>query len=154
MRILFRPALAVAFVGALLFIGGCGKSEPLYTVSGKVMHGKTPLTGGQITYIPDESKGNKTKHSPSGKIGSDGSYTLTTDGKTGAPAGWYKVIVTTQTPGMGGAVTPGEPGKVAPLNPSSGPKIDPKYMDMTQTPVKKEVVASGAASDAYDVTVQ
>lgn len=154
MRILLRPALAVALVGSFLVIGaGCGKSEPLYPVSGKVMLGKEPLTGGQITFFPDAAKGNKSKHSPTGKIGSDGTYTLTTDGKAGAPAGHYKVTVTGQTPGMS-AMTPGEVGKPMPLNPATGPKIDPKYQNEAQTPLTKEVVASGAAADHYDVTVQ
>jgi len=155
MRTLVRLALTAVLVGSLPVIGGCGggKSETLYPVSGKVMHGKTALTGGQITFFPDTAKGNNSKHSPTGKIGSDGSYTLTTDGKSGAPAGWYKITVSTQTPGMG-ASTPGEPGKVAPLNPTQGPKIDPKYMNEMQTPLTKEVVVSGATADHYDVTVQ
>jgi len=144
------PLLAAVL---LLAAGGCGKSEPLYPVSGKVMLGKAPLSSGVITFVPDESKGNKTKNSPTGKIGSDGSYTLTTDNKAGAPAGWYKVIVNTETPGMGGAMDPGTtPGK-ATLG-GTGPKIDPKYKDVARTPVTKEVVPSGAASDHYDVTVE
>jgi len=153
MRNLLHPALAVALVGSILVIGGCGKSEPLYPVSGKVMHGKEPLTGGQVTFFPDASKGNTSKHSPTGKIGSDGTYTLTTDGKAGAPAGHYKVTVTAQTPGMS-ATPPGEVGKPAPLTPTQGPKFDPKYSNEAQTPLTREVLTSGATPGHYDVTVQ
>jgi len=154
MRINFRPAPVVLLAGFLLLGGGCKKSEPLYPVTGKVMLGKNKVTEGIVTFVPDESKGNKSKFSPTGKIESDGTYTLMTDGKPGAPAGWYKVIVNTETPGMS-ATTPGEtPGKAAPLNPTQGPKIDPKYKDVAKTPITKEVVASGAGSDHYDVTVQ
>jgi hypothetical protein len=152
MRTLSRLILALA-LGVFSLIGaGCGKSEPLYPVSGKVTLNNAPLKGGVVTFIPDDSKGNKSKFSPTGKIESDGKYSLTTDGKTGAPAGHYKVIVNTQTPGMG-MTTPGDPSKPAPLTPQ-GPQVDPKYSDVAKTPITKEVVASGAAANHYDFSVQ
>jgi hypothetical protein len=92
-------------LGVLAAVPGCGQSEKLYPVSGKVSVGNGPLTMGMISLVPDA--GNPTKAHPSASIGSDGSYTVTTDGKTGAPAGKYKVAVTTMVPpGADTSVTP------------------------------------------------
>jgi hypothetical protein len=122
-------------------------------VSGKVTLKNAPLTGGNVTFVPDESKGNKSKFSPGGQIGSDGTFTLTTEGKSGAPLGWYKVTVFASTPGMGGPATVDPtPGKVAPLNPAGAVHVDPKYQDAAKTPVSLEVVASPGAG-AYDVKI-
>jgi hypothetical protein len=150
MRIFFRATLPALLACFFLLGGGCGKSETLYPVSGKVTLGTAPMTGGIVTYIPDESKGNKSKHSPTGKIGSDGTYTLTTEGKPGAPAGHYKVTVSGEMPGMGGGTTPGEaPGK-ATLG-GQGPKVDPKFTNPATTPLTKEVTSGGKD---YDITVK
>lgn len=137
----------------VLCIAGCSKGETLYPVSGKVTLRNAPLTAGIVTFIADESKGNKAKASPTGKIGSDGNYTLTTDGKSGAPLGWYKVTVNTETPGMGGPMTVDPtPGKVVPLGGTGGPQIDPKYKDSSKTTLAVEVVASPGAG-AYDLKI-
>jgi len=155
MRCYSRFGIAFAvFFPCLLAVGGCAKSEPLFPVSGKATLKNAPLTAGMVTFVPDDAKGNKTKSNPSGKIGSDGTYTLTTEGKSGAPLGWYKVTVITDTPGMGGPMTVDPtPGKPAPLGgTSAGPPIDPKYKDSAKTPLTIEVVAAPAAG-AYDVKI-
>ena len=146
-----RFLIAFSLVGALAVgVAGCGSGGPkLYPVSGKVMLGKEPLKAGMVTYFPDEAKGNKSKNSPTGEIQSDGSYKLSTSGKPGAPAGWYKIMVTTSTPGMGGATTP-DPNnpQVASLNPQgSGPQVNDKYKSVSTTDLAKEVVPSGGAYD-------
>jgi len=152
-NLLSRFLVAIPLAAFFLGVAGCGKSEPLYPVSGKVTHNKAPLKGGIITFLPDESKGNKSKFSPSGKIDNEGNYTLMTDGRAGAPAGHYKVTVNTEMPGMA-ATTPGDPGKPAPLTPPGGVKIAPKYKDVSQTPLTREVVTSGASPTHYDFTVE
>ena len=150
-------SLAVAGF-ALFLLAGCGTkgdnaSLVVYPVSGKVTLKDAPLPGGQVTFMPDQSKGNKSKLSPSGKVGSNGEYTLTSDGRSGAPLGWYKVIVATDTPGMGGTVPVNPtPGKVVPLG-GQGPQIDPSYKDSSRTRLAVEVVVSPAAG-AYDFKIQ
>ena len=77
-------------------LAGCGRSDALpsyqvYEVKGKVLlaDGK-PLGAGIITFVP---KGDLPV-TPSGTIGSDGSFSLNTGGSgDGAPAGDYKVRV-------------------------------------------------------------
>jgi len=73
-------------------------------VTGKVTADGQALTAGTVTFRPDETKGNKNKAIPTGMIDSSGNYKLFTDGKEGAPLGWYKVGVSQQ--GMAGACNP------------------------------------------------
>jgi hypothetical protein len=119
---------------APLFLGvpACDRSGvgTTYPVSGKVTMEKTPLTAGLVTFIPHKEKGNTSRFSPTGSIGADGTYTLTTEGKTGAPPGWYKVTVTTNVPPSGTEIS--KPAVTVP----------PKYEDAAHTPLEKEVIAS------------
>jgi hypothetical protein len=154
MRTYVRLLLAMPLVTCVLVgAGGCGKSEPLYPVSGKVTMKTGALKGGVVTFVPDEAKGNKSKLSPTGKITSDGTYSLTTEGRSGAPLGHYKVTVNPDTPGMGGGTTP-DPNKpsVGLTNPEAT-KIDPSYKDPSRTPLQREVVASAPAGK-YDLEVK
>jgi hypothetical protein len=96
--------LVVLFGGVVLLTGcpgdGIGKLVP---VSGKVTIGNAPLTTGMLTFVPDAAKGNKAKASVVATVGSDGTYQLTTNGRSGAPLGWYKVTVNTMMPPTGAA---------------------------------------------------
>jgi hypothetical protein len=62
-------------------------------VKGTVTVDGTALFAGQVTYYPDSAKGNTSRFIPIGGIDAQGNYTLTTDGREGAPPGWYKVTV-------------------------------------------------------------
>src|SRR5262245_43577043 len=74
---------------------GVGKTVP---VTGKVYLGDRPLPTGSVSFRPDASKGNTSTWEPSGDIGPDGTYKLSTNGKPGAPPGWYRVIVAADVP--------------------------------------------------------
>jgi hypothetical protein len=147
-----RWALAFSLFGTVaLSMIGCQKAETLYPVKGKVLLDKEPLKAGLVTYVPEAAKDTKAK-SPSGQIQSDGTYTLMTDGKAGAPAGKYKVTIMTTTPGMGGSVEvdPNKP-QLGPLNPQGqGPQINEKYKSVATTDLTKEVSPT-ASADAYDL---
>lgn len=150
-----RSVISFSFFGALVLVAaGCGKSgEKLHPVKGKVTLKNEPLKAGMVTYFPDAAKGNKSTTNPSGQIQSDGSYTLSTGERSGAPAGWYKVVVTTTTPGMGGGTMP-DPNNptLTPLNPAGqGPQINSKYSSSSSTDLTKEV--PNASAGAYDLQV-
>jgi hypothetical protein len=93
LRIRLLTALAVAVSAGLT---GCGGSDslpsvPVYEVTGKVMlaDGK-PLSGGFISFVPKSGL----PVTPSGEIGSDGTFSLITGGSgAGAPPGDYKVRI-------------------------------------------------------------
>lgn len=129
-----RPFLQlVPLVFCVMACTGCGGVGALYPVSGHATLDGKPLADGQLAFVPDAEKGNNTKLTPFAKI-EGGNYTLTTNGASGAPAGWYKVMVQTQYPG-------------GPEKPVVLPK---RYTDPGKSGLSVEVVAS-PKSDAYDL---
>jgi len=115
-------------------VWGCGSGETYYPVTGKVTLGNTPLTSGNVNFVADISKGNQTKATPGGQISSDGTYTLSSGDKSGAPAGWYKVTVFTNVPG----------------SPPSSVNLNPRYMTPGTTDLAVEV-APNAEPGRYDL---
>src|SRR5436190_1365195 len=75
-----RPFHLLLFAVAILLAGCGGGSGDLKSVSGKVTVDGRPLTKGAVRFVPDTSKGSTAKFEPVGEIGSDGSYTLSTQG--------------------------------------------------------------------------
>ncbi|HVC95101.1 MAG TPA: hypothetical protein VND64_15500 [Pirellulales bacterium] len=93
-----EPAL-LGFALAALAAYGCGDRSGVgstHAVSGKVTLDGQPLSVKTtvILFKPDAAKGNKTPFSPAGGVDQEGTYRLSTQGKKGAPPGWYRVIVT------------------------------------------------------------
>jgi hypothetical protein len=101
LTILDQPRHLKWFCGGVLVavwagVSGCSNSQALpvltvYEVKGKVLlaDGK-PLADGWIYFVP---KGDLTV-TPSGRIGTDGSFSINTGGSgEGAPAGDYKIRV-------------------------------------------------------------
>ena len=88
-------------LGWMLALSGCadrsgvGRTVP---VTGKVLLDCKPLPGGSLVFKPDASKGNHMPFEPAGEIAADGSYTVYTGNKPGAPPGWYKVAVVCTEP--------------------------------------------------------
>jgi len=123
-----------------LTAGGCGGSgAKLIPVSGKVTVGTQPLDMGSVSYKPDAAKGNTGKAEPSGIIDGSGTYTLMTEGKKGAPAGWYKVTVVAEETGDS-------------TNPVVKSKVNPKFKDPQTSNLSVEV-KDGTAAGAYDLKV-
>ncbi len=120
-----------------LFACGCGGTR--HPVAGRVLLNGKPLEGaeGSVVLKPDAVKGNKTKAASYAKLQADGSFTVETDGKPGAPAGWYKVIVTATKPGA-------NPNEDTPL------VVPARYATEADTPLSVEVVAS-PEPDCYDL---
>jgi predicted small lipoprotein YifL len=135
-----RPfAAALAALAAALLVAGCGGDGPkLLPVQGKVTADDQPLSKGSVRFVPDTAKGNAAKYEPAGEIGADGSYTLSTLGKPGAPAGWYKVSVVSTDP-----VDSSKPLAVKSY-------VGKKYNDTQTSGLSVEVVASPPAG-AYDL---
>ena len=95
MPLLTRAARSALLAAAsVLVLSGCG-SDPMNaaTVRGKVTVDNQPLTKGSVRFVPDKTKGNTSPAEPIGLISESGQYELSTNGKAGAPLGWYKVAV-------------------------------------------------------------
>jgi hypothetical protein len=141
---------AVAALIVLLSAAGCGDGVgKTYSVSGKVTIDGAPLKGKSATvmFVPIRDKGNSTTFEPGGTIDSSGNYTLYTKGQRGAPAGWYKVVVT--------GVSEEPPEATVPLTKRPAPKslVPARYGQASTTPLEVEVVAS-PASGAYDLDLK
>jgi hypothetical protein len=118
-----------------MLIVGCGPSGPkTYAVSGKVTIKGQPATDVSITFQPVESTG----QSASGRVGTDGSYSLFTgvQGKPGAMVGKYKVVLS----GGGTQVDPSERYKKGggPPKPAEGP-VPKEYTSGATSPKEVEV---------------
>jgi hypothetical protein len=82
--------MRLAILCGVFAVAGCGPAEPKLVPAGGTVRftdGK-PVAGGIVEFAPD-GPGPAAR----GKIGSDGSFTLETNGKPGAVAGAYRVVV-------------------------------------------------------------
>jgi hypothetical protein len=139
---------ACALLGALS-AAGCGDASGVgttYPVSGRITLNGEPLVAGNamILFKPDAHRGNLSPFEPAGIPDAEGHYRLSTKGKSGAPPGWYKVIVTASTVEVGAAkdARHGHP------HPKS--LVPAKYGQAATTELSVEVVES-AAPGAYDL---
>lgn len=142
MRQLLRAARTALPLACLMLALGCSggaKKAPYGPVSGTVTVGGQPVTAGQVTFIPINPE--KGAGGLSGAtIGSDGKYTIYTEGKAGAPLGKYKVTV---SPSM----VPTGDGK-PPTTPFST-----KYTRVDTTPLERDVT-DNAPAGTYDLKLE
>jgi len=142
-----RSASFAALVIAVVGLAGCSPPPPApcFPVAGKVTYKKKALPAGTITFTPDASKGNSSKESAIGMLKEDGSYSLVTNGRDGAPLGWYKVSVNPLA--MPTEMPPA--GKPLPKPPA----IDPKYQKGDSSGISIEVKEQ-APPGAYDIDLK
>lgn len=136
-----------ALVVAVLGVAGCQPPPPAPTfpVSGTVTQNKKPMTRGIVTFVPDAAKGNNNNESAMGWIGTDGTYSLTTNGRDGAPLGWYKVTI--DPAGM-----PKEPAPAGQALPKPA-VINDKYRKATTSTISIEVTETPKPG-AYDIELK
>jgi hypothetical protein len=144
-RLFLLISVSVAGIPAL----GCGDSSgvgPTFPVAGKVTLNDAPVTAKTtiVLFKPDASKGNASPFQPTGTVDADGVYTLKTEGKKGAPPGWYKVVVTAREDSP--TVHPNNPKD----HPASKSLVPAKYGDATTSPFSVEVVEKPQPG-AYDL---
>ena len=131
----------------MLFNGCGGPPKPeLLSVSGKVFVGDKPVPSGMVQFRADAERGNPTLEVPTGTIEPGGTFTLSTAGKPGAPAGWYRVLV------LADNFATGDPPKSPewPKLPKNHPKpfVPVRYLYFHETDVIVEVVPD-PRDDAY-----
>jgi hypothetical protein len=134
--------LVLLVVGALFASVGCGAKAPtekLVPVSGNITVNGKPLTVGTLSFRPIAEKGNTSPNEPGGTIDETGKYTIHTQGKEGAPPGWWKVIVSARDP-----IDPKDPYKPTKSH------IPDKYELPNKTDLQVEVVETPGAN-AYDL---
>jgi hypothetical protein len=92
----FGRRSAVLLVLAVLLVSGCGRSNrlPSFPVRGQVLYQGRPAREALVIFHPVASGAEFDVVCPSGRVGSDGSFTLTTyQAGDGAPAGEYAVTI-------------------------------------------------------------
>jgi len=127
----------------ILFPLGCGSRRPeTAPVSGTVTLDGQPVTDGIIRFFPE-------KGAPAtGKIGSDGRYTLSTfDQGDGAVLGSHRITITRRAPGGQPSSAGGAPGEPAPGLPSGQPLLPARYSQPQTTPLETEVVGKTDTMD-------
>jgi hypothetical protein len=134
LRALVFPALA------LLASQGCERHSPLIPVSGKVTLEGRPLVHGAVSYRPP---GDLTLPQPTGPLDSEGRYRLFTDGRLGAPAGEYRVVVFAYDQPTAGAGHRGLPRSL----------ISDRYHQADTTPLVRQVQPN-APNGAYDLELE
>src|SRR5262249_56616160 len=92
-----RRPLAVVFVAAVA-LTGCSSGPKLVKVEGKVYVDDAlvqtgPTVTGYVVFHADAARGNTNLEDTKAEIGPDGTYTVYTQDKDGAPVGWYFVTV-------------------------------------------------------------
>jgi len=134
-----RCLLLAALCGLVGLTPGCQRGPKQVPVTGHVTVDGKALTTGKVTFKPNPDKGNTFPGEPIGDIDDQGEYTLTTNGKPGAPVGWYKVIVPASVPQN-------------PKDAYSMPRwlVNEKYLDANKTPLEVEVTETPPAG-AYDL---
>ena len=114
---------AVGVAAALLSACGGNSAPKLYPVRGQLLWNEQPAEGAQIVFHPVEATGLM----PSGTVGKDGTFTLTTyPHGDGAPAGDYAVVVTWYPPDARSLDNPQD-------------KLKGRYADPTQSQLKATV---------------
>jgi hypothetical protein len=146
-----RLCLETVSIVALLAAGcgddsGVGRTLP---VRGLITLNDEPLTAESTTVLfkPDAGLGNTSRFEPAGTVDADGYYTLLTKGKSGAPPGWYRVIVTALAEDP---IHPKGPRRHRPVAQSLLPA---KYGQRKTTDLTIEVVENPAPG-AYDLKLK
>jgi hypothetical protein len=131
------PACLICIAGLAALAACSSETEKLYPVKGKVTVDGKPLKKGSIAFHPNTKKNNTSRFIAAGEV-TDGEYELFTNGKPGAPLGWYKVTVASEEP-----PDSSKPEKVKAY-------IGKEFTDPATTPWELEVVAAPGQL-AYDL---
>ena len=120
-------------------------SDGLNPVAGTVTVNGQPAVGATVMFFPEGAKGMNVVPS-TGVVGADGTFTLSTGGKTGAPAGWYVVAVTWPDP----KVKATETQKMMGMAPDAPDVLKGRYAG-EKSPLKAEVKAGENKLDPFQL---
>jgi hypothetical protein len=145
----YRVVLAVLVCCMLVFTGGCDSSSgpKVHPVNGKLTIGGKPPSGVTITFHPVDASG----EAASGRVDEQGNFKLYSgnQGREGAAAGKYKVVLTQTSAGTESGNYMKAEKKSGARSSSSGPGVPgmpaatfPKeYMSATTSPKEVEVTS-------------
>jgi hypothetical protein len=89
-----KRLIAIWIVAAgILSAPGCGNSNGLHPVSGKVLYNGEPAVGATVSFVPKGAATGSEAETQFGVVKEDGTFTLAGPRGEGAPAGEYVVLV-------------------------------------------------------------
>jgi hypothetical protein len=88
-------------LAAIFLAVGCNSAPEVHLVpvKGKVTYRGQPVKYATVQFVPDGPSGG-TGPSPTGRTDDGGTFTLTTQGRDGAPPGLYRVLVMSLGPAL------------------------------------------------------
>jgi hypothetical protein len=136
----------LALLPALACLACSGNSDGLCSVRGKVLYKGNAAPGVLVTFHP--KGGDKvTTVRPTGTAGEDGTFTLTTGTKDGAPAGDY--VITFVWPEEVKAKNQKGPISLAP--PESRDRLKGAYAHQAQSKFKAQIKAGSNQLDPFEL---
>ena len=139
-----RPRTILVAAAVALTFAGCGDSNGLVPVVGRVLYKGQPASGARLHFHRQDSPASVQRDPiPSALVDEDGSFELTTgDLGRGAPAGRYAVLVA--WPEEGGKERPGRQGQPgfepgSKLNRTPLDRLKGRYLDLATSGLVAEV---------------
>lgn len=144
--------LAGCLMGIAVWMSGCsgggGDAPTLAAIKGKVVSGGAPVANATVMFFPEKGP------SGMGITAADGTFTITTNGRPGAPIGMNKVTVAKSVQGATAAPKVMKPedmrnmqiasGGVTPIAESEVPE---SYQNPTTTPLTADVTADPSKNE-------
>lgn len=124
----------IGLVALALGMSGCG-GPTLYPVTGKVMVNSKPAVGALVVLFPEGNKPDPKFAPPSATVGADGTFSLMTAGKPGAPAGKYVVTIVWPDP----AKAPSAGDKMQGLSPEAPDLLKGAHATFDKSKLRAEV---------------
>jgi hypothetical protein len=138
-------------------ITGCGQSNGLVPVSGRVAYKGQPAAGARLHFHrADATPTTREQPIPSALVDDQGHFELTTgDLGFGAPVGRYVVLV--DWPEQGGTVRPGIPGRAgfepgSKLNKTPADRLNGRYLDLSTPRITAEITADSRILPTFELT--
>lgn len=133
-RVGFRLSTVSGLLALVCLLNISCSSEKYYPVKGKVLLNDQPLANATVAFHPKGANDLKTTTS-TGVTKEDGTFTLTTGGKEGAPAGEYIVtIICSETVGV-------KKGEIATGPPETVDKLKGMYSDKSKSKITVTITA-------------
>jgi hypothetical protein len=86
-------AVLITAAACVAITSGCGRSNGLYPVTGKVLYNGAPATGATVSFVPKGAAEGQQADVPLGVVNEDGTFTLAGPRGEGAAAGEYVVLI-------------------------------------------------------------
>ena len=141
-----RSAVGLLFATLALSGPACSSGGSLHPVRGKVSVNGQPAAGAVLVFHPEGA--NLETIPPTAIVGPDGTFTLATGDKSGAPAGKYAVTVTWPDTSK----KPTEIQVMIGANPYDGPdQLKGRYATPQRSPLRAEVKSGDNQLEPFDL---